>query len=74
MNDKVGVNLFTRLKVDFSDLKRHKFDNRFNCDSPLCSCGQGSESTVNFFLHCPLYIDLSGGGGGGGCFLTAYQK
>ena len=58
MNDKVGVNLFTRLRVDFSDLKLHKFDHRFNCNSPLCSCGQDLESTVHFFLHCQLYIDL----------------
>ena len=72
MNDRVGVSLLTRLRVDFSDLKLHKFDHRFNCGSPLCSCGQGSESTVHFFLHCQLYIDL--GGGGGGCFLTAYLK
>ena len=54
----VGVNLLTRLRVDFSDLKLHKFNHRFNCDSPLCSCGQSSESTVHFFLHCQLYIDL----------------
>ena len=58
MNDRVGGNLLTRLRVDFSDLKLHKFNHRFNCDSPLCSCGQSSESTVHFFLHCKLYIDL----------------
>ena len=58
MNDTVGVNLLTRLRVDFSGLKLHKFHHRFNCDSPLCSCGQNSESTVHFFLHCQLYIDL----------------
>ena len=57
-NDRVGVNLLTRLRVDFSDLTLHKFNHRFNCDSPLCSCGQSSESTVHFFLHCQLYIDL----------------
>ena len=57
MNDRVGVNLHTRLRVDFSDLKLHKFDHRFNCGSSLCSSGQGSESTVHFFLQCQLYID-----------------
>ena len=56
----VGVNLLTRLRVDFSDLKLHKFDHRFNCDSLWCSCGQGFESTVHFFLHCQLHIDLRG--------------
>ena len=58
INDRVGVNLLTRLRVDFSDLKLHKFDHKFNCDSPLSSCGQSSESTVHFFLHCQLYTDL----------------
>ena len=48
MNDRVGVNLLTRLRLDFSDLKLHKFNHRFNCDSPLYSCGQSSESTVHF--------------------------
>ena len=37
--------------------KLHKFDDRLNCHSPLCSCGQCSESTVHFFLHYQLYID-----------------
>ena len=60
MNDRVGIDLLTRLRVDFSDLKLHKFDHRFNCDSPVCSCGQGSESSVHFFLHCQLYIGLRG--------------
>ena len=46
------------MRVDFSDLKLHKFNHRFNCDSLLCSCGQSSKSTVHFFLHCQLYTDL----------------
>ena len=58
MNDRVRVNLLTRLRVGFSDLKLHKFNHWFNCDSPFCSYGQSSESTVHFFLHCQLYIDL----------------
>ena len=58
MNDRVGVNLLMRSRVDFSDLKLHTFNHRFNCDSPLCSCGQGFKSTVHFFLHCQLHVDL----------------
>ena len=58
INDRVGVNLLTRLRVDFSDLKLHRFNHRFNCGSPLCPCGQSSESTVHFFLHCQLHTDL----------------
>ena len=58
-NDRIGVNLLTTLRVDFSDLTLHKFNHRLNCDSPLCSSGQSSRSTVHFLLHYQLYIDLS---------------
>ena len=58
MNDRVGLNLLARLRVDLSDLKLHRFNHRFDCDSPLCSCGQSSESSVHFFIHYQLYIDL----------------
>ena len=61
MNDRVVVNLLTRLRVDLSNLKLHKFDHRSNCASLSCSCGQAYESTVHFFLHCQLYIDLRRG-------------
>ena len=60
MNDRIGVKLLTRLRVDFNDLNLNKFDHRFNCGSQLCLCSQGSKSTVHFFLHCQLSsIDLT---------------
>ena len=42
----------TRLRIGFSHLKEHKFKHNFqdSVDS-LCSCGNGIESTVYFFLH-----------------------
>ena len=48
--------LFTRLRIGFSHLKEHKFKHNFQ-DSvdPLRSCGNGIESTVHFFLHCPNF-------------------
>ena len=48
----VGIKYLTRLKLGFSHLKEHKFKHNFQ-DSvdPLCSCGNGIESTKHFFLH-----------------------
>ena len=48
--------LFTRLRIGFSHLKEHKFKHNFQ-DSvdPLRSRGNGIESTVHFFLHCPNF-------------------
>ena len=62
INDTAGARLLTRLRVDFSDLRPqslrlHKFDHRFNCDSPTCTCGRGLESVEHFFLHCQFYAD-----------------
>ena len=46
----------TRLRIGFSHLKEHKFEQNFQ-DSvdPLCGCGNDIESTVHFFLHCPNF-------------------
>ena len=57
INDIAGARLLTRLWVDFSDLRPHKFDHRFNCDSPTCKYGRSLESAENFFLHCQFYAD-----------------
>ena len=57
INDIAGARLLTRLRVDFSDLRLHKFDHRFNCDSPTCTCGRGIVSVGHFFLHCQFYAD-----------------
>ena len=48
--------LITRLRVHFSDLNEHKFRHNFACTSPICSCNEGIESTIHFFLHCPLHL------------------
>ena len=57
INDIAGARLLTRLRIDFSDFRLHKFDHRFNCDSPACTCGRGLESVEHFFLHCHFYAD-----------------
>ena len=40
INDINGTKLLTRLRVDFSDLRLHKFDHRLNCDSPTYTCSK----------------------------------
>ena len=60
IDDIAGTRLLTRLRVDFSDLRLHKFNHRFNCDSPMCTCGRGFESVEHFFLQCQFYADQRG--------------
>ena len=60
IHDKYGVSLLFKLRVDFSDLRQHRFNHNFNCPSPSCKCGTEDESTAHFLLHCPLYIVLRG--------------
>ena len=55
VRDKFGVKLLTQIRVDFSDLRSHRFNHSFNCPSPICSCETGEETSVHFFLHCPRY-------------------
>ena len=51
----MGLPLLTRLRVNFSDLREHRFNHRFNCTSPICKCSIEDESTEHFLLRCPLY-------------------
>ena len=47
--------IITRLRVHFSDLHEHRFDHNFACESPMCVCDLGVESTIHYFLHCRQY-------------------
>ena len=46
----------TRLRVDFSDLREHRFNHHFNCLDPICKCGIEEESSDHYLLRCHLYI------------------
>ena len=48
----------TQIRVEFSDLRDHRFNHRFNCPSPICSCGIEDETTTHFLLSCPRYNNL----------------
>ena len=40
-----ALSKLSRLRVDFSDLRRHRFDHNFNCSTRVCSCGHEDETT-----------------------------
>ena len=54
--DSSGLKLLTRLRVNFSHLREHKFrHNFFDTLNPLCSCSLETESTKHYLLRCPTY-------------------
>ena len=57
VHDIEGVRLLTRLRVQFSDLREHRFRHRFHCSNPMCLCQTGIEDNEHFLLHCPRYIN-----------------
>ena len=53
-----GIKLITRLRVDFSHLREHKFKHSFQDTlNPICSCGFDVESSSHYILHSPMYND-----------------
>ncbi len=55
VGDKYGLSLLTRLCVDFSDLREHRFRHKWDCLSPICECKIENESTSHFLLRCPRH-------------------
>ena len=58
--NKYGMKLLTQMRVDFSDLRDHRFNHNFNCPSPICSCGIEDETSSHFLLCCPRFANLRG--------------
>ncbi len=56
--NKYGMKLLTQIRVDFSDLRDHRFNHKFNCPSSLCSCGIEDETSSHFLLCCPRFTGL----------------
>ena len=51
-----GIKYLTRLRVNFSHLRDHKFQHSFqDAINPLCNCSLEPETTNHFILHCPYY-------------------
>ena len=55
IHDIEGIQLLTRLQVQFSDLREHKFRHNFWCSNLMCLCQTGIENNEHFFLHCPRH-------------------
>ena len=50
------IKLLTRLHLSISHLRHHKFRHCFQDTlNPLCDCGNDTETTTHFFLHCPSF-------------------
>ena len=55
-NSSKGLKFVTRLRLGLSHLREHKFKHSFQDSiNPLCSCSLDVESTIHYFLHCPLF-------------------
>ena len=45
--DISGIKLLTKLSVEFSDPRSHRFSHHFNCASPICSCNLEEEDNCH---------------------------
>ena len=53
-----GIKLITRLRLDLSHLRKHKFRHNFQDTlNPIRSCGDDIETTIHYLLHCSNYSD-----------------
>ena len=55
IHDLKGIKLLTQLRVEFSDLRNHRYRHNFHCLSPSCLCKTGNEDNEHFLLHCPRF-------------------
>ena len=55
IHDLDGVKLLTRLRVEFSDLRSHRFNHNFHSPDPSRLCKTGIEDNEHFLLHCPCF-------------------
>ena len=59
VSDLNGIKLLTRLRVKFSDLRKHKFRHNFYV-TPMCMCSEDTETTEHYLLRCLRYADHRG--------------
>ena len=56
IHNPYGIKLPTRLHLSLSHLCNHKFRQCFQDNvNPLYGCGNDTEKTAHFFLHCPSF-------------------
>ena len=50
--------LLTKLRLGLSHLHERKFKHSFqDCLNPLCFCGNETETSTHYLLHCPTYAN-----------------
>ena len=54
-HDIEGVRLLTSLRIEFSDLREHRFRHNFQCSSSMCFCQTGIENNEHCLLHYPRH-------------------
>ena len=53
-----GIKLITRLRLDLSHLREHKFwQNIQDTLNPIYSCRDDIDTTIHYLLYCPKYLD-----------------
>jgi len=57
VNDKNGIKILTKLRVEFSDLRAHRIRHNFNCLSPTCRCGLEDESNIHYLTSCNIFSE-----------------
>ena len=53
--DSEGIRLFTQLRVEFGDLRYHRYRHNFHCASPNCLSQTEIADNEDFFLHCSWF-------------------
>ena len=56
--DNIGIKLLKQIRVYFSDLREHRFNHNFKCNTPYCACDLDEETSSHFFLYCTRYTNL----------------
>ena len=52
------MSYLTQIRVDFSDIRDHRFNQKFNCQSPMCLCGIEDKTSARYLLCCPRYRNI----------------
>ena len=56
VHDINGLKLLTRLRLNFSNLNKHKFRQNFNDTiNPMCLCGKEPETALHYLLRWDFY-------------------
>ena len=51
-----GLKFFTRVRLGLSHLREHRLKHSFQDSiNPFCLCSFDVESTIRYFIHCPLF-------------------